>query len=106
VEQSPYSIYEYILHWPTTFGEEPYFLSLIREKQRLKEEIKRIEQMIEKIERKLLSINTDNLELSPFHIELRFKSVDYNLIQKLKEWEGCNQEKTDKSPASIRIVLK
>ena len=29
MEQSPYSIYEYILHWPTTFGEEPFLFTQI-----------------------------------------------------------------------------
>lgn len=61
---------------------------------------------LESMEKEIQGFDKENLELTRFTIELRFSTLDIDLVQKLKRSEFCDTEKTDPSKASIRVVLK
>ena len=108
----------------TVFNECPTFFKTVPRFDRIKElyeEMKKLEKHIkrEKEDRESLLRDKEELqqkidELFPgelpvddsWSIEVRFPTVDIDLIQQIKYSPYCDQERTMMRPASINVVLK
>ncbi len=78
---------------------------------KLAEELKRAEMLLEGkkkalILKKLWNFDVSKLSVKENWAEVRFCTVDMPKIQLLKESKFCDQALTNKSQASIRIILK
>ena len=59
-----------------------------------------------KLRKELEKFNPSGLSVKGFHAEVRFPSLKFAYIQKIKQSKYCDQEATDMSTVSIRVVLK
>jgi hypothetical protein len=46
------------------------------------------------------------IELIPFRVEVRFKQLNFDLIQSLKDSVYCDKQNTDMTRVSIKVALK
>ncbi len=74
--------------------------------ERLEREIEEQAEKLKRLGKEIENFNMDNLELKFFTIEIRFSTLDIELVQKLKESEFCDKKRTNKGKSSIRVALK
>ena len=97
---------------PDFFVEDRYSIPLIKltkEYKKIKDSDTKDKKELERkaeLEDDMKKMNPADLSVVEHHIELRFSSVNIELIQKLKQSEYCDRELTGMSKASIRVVLK
>lgn len=91
------------------FGSSPPnidFLKILNRRRAILGEIESLKKDLYWINSQIGRRNISLLEVNDFNVEVRFNNLDFDLIQKLKESEFSDKEKTDMSKASIRVVLK
>lgn len=81
-------------------------IRLVRRKIELVNQIEKTRKILEWTIRQIEKSNTELIELNPFTVELRFKQLNFELIQRLKQSEYCDKANTDMSRVSIRVALK
>lgn len=55
--------------------------------------------------KQILEFDVQGLKVAPNRPEIRFPTVDMSIIQQLKKSKYCDQEATNMSRASIRVIL-
>ncbi|MBU0478733.1 hypothetical protein KKC91_09225 [bacterium] len=83
-----------------------YLINLAQKRGVVEYQIQELKKILDGIDRRISKVNVIGLELNPFTIEVRFRTLNSELIQKIKQSEFCDSEKTDMSLASIRIILR
>jgi hypothetical protein len=82
------------------------FVNLMKKKAWLMNHSQKNQKALGWIETKIRNINMDMIEIVPVTVELRFRQLNFYLIQRLKDSEYCDKANTDMSKVSIRVVLK
>lgn len=83
------------------------FLYFLKKRQEIKNKIASLESYLRYLEKRINdAIIEGKIEVSPFTVEIRFEELNFDVIQKIKQTDFCDREKTDMSKTSIRIVLK
>jgi hypothetical protein len=82
------------------------FIRLVKRKIELMNQIEKAQKILEWTEKQIKNSNTDLIELIPFRVEVRFKQLNFDLIQSLKDSVYCDKQNTDMTRVSIKVALK
>ena len=90
---------------------QSYFIELVKKKiwlrdQNQKHQNGKLQRDLEWTEAQIKKINVSMVELNPFTVEVRFKQLNFGLIQRLKKSKFVDQSKIDMTKVSIKVVLK
>ena len=83
-----------------------WLVRLVRKKAWIQKQIDQLQKDLVSVKKQLANANEEWLWLKEFTVELRFKQLDYGLIQKLKRSSITDRDKTEMSRASIKIIVK
>ena len=82
------------------------FIRLLKRKIELMNQVEKTQKILEWTIKQIKNANTELIELNPFTVEIRFKQLNFELIQKIKQSKYCDKQNTDMSRVSIRVALK
>ncbi|MFH1798304.1 MAG: hypothetical protein ABH844_03010 [Candidatus Omnitrophota bacterium] len=82
------------------------FIRLVKKKIELNQQMNKTRKILEWTIKQIKNANTELLELNPFTVEVRFKQLNFDLIQRLKYSEHCDRQNTEMGRISIKVALK
>lgn len=82
-----------------------WLMHLVNQQACIENQIEQLNKDLSYVKRQIYHVSEHRLELHPFTAQLRFETLDFALIDKLKNSEISDKQHTNMSRASIRIIL-